>query len=856
MFDQEIIQDFLTESGELLDRLDRDLVVLESTPTEPELLNGVFRALHTIKGSASFLSLTNLVSVAHAAESALNSARSGSIVLDKGAMDLILGAVDVLKRQFENLKNGEDLVKADDALVEGLLAVAEGRRPSAAPQAAAAHEPPPPAPGPGTGTVLVAAVAETADSFRALSTNSDTGAAIAFSASPPGPTPMVEKSPLRLPDNKQSLIEFLVVDVRESLAQAEAAAAMLPGASTRAAGAGKLAEVGESLGKNADFFEFEQMGGLSASLCKLGAHAGDLGEDLLVQTMPRLHALLELLREQADGLAFGTVIKRPIAGLCNSISQIVEQGTLPPQRTLAPGASPVAALIADGVVPPEESEAASISAEPTDAAQPAATIAAEPRSSTLPTPTIEPEAAQPAEHEHAPTPTPIAHAEPVARAPVPAPEHADPAKAGAGGPAAIEQTIRVEVGRLESLLNLVGELVLQKNRVSAISRTAAAQGLGSHDFLEGFTTAASNLDRVTSDLQVAVMKTRMQPLDKLFGRYPRLIRDLARKTGKEIRLVIEGADTEVDKSVIEELGDPLVHIMRNSADHGVESPEQRRAAGKPEQGTILLRACHEGSHVKVQIIDDGRGLSRQRIGDKAVERGLVTREQLAAMPDNEVRKFIFAAGFSTAEQVTDLSGRGVGMDVVRTNIEKIKGIIELDSIEGKSTVISIKIPLTVAILTAMMVGIGDETYAVPLSSIVEIVKPEAGEGGPLSSIQGAPVMRLRDGVLPLLDGAEVFSLPAKRRKDSPFVVVIQHADRRVGLRVSRLIGQQEVVIKPLDDMAEGAGPVSGATVRDDGGVSLIVDVARMVYLAEQRGRAARPSPAAPLTTARAAAPRR
>lgn len=842
MFDQEIIQDFLTESGELLDKLDQDLVTLESMPTDPELLNCVFRALHTIKGSASFLSLTNLVSVAHAAESALNSARAGSIVLNKGTMDLILGAVDVLKRQFENLKAGQDLVKADDALVQGLLAVAEGRAPTGA------HAP--------------AEAAPELITIEAHATEPVAAAVGAFEAPSPaaalGPRPLVEKSPLRLPDNKQSLIEFLVVDVRESLAQAEAAAAMLPGADTRAAGAGKLAEVGESLGKNADFFEFEQMGGLSAALCKLGAHASDLGDELLAQTMPRLQALIELLREQADGLAFGTVIKRPIGGLCDSLSSIVEQGSLSPERTLGPGATPVAALIADGVVASDDAAPVAATEEAIDAVTPAPEPEPEPAMTfaTAPEPAAtadhvpEPAFAEPEHADPAPAPTfhvaPIAQtaapaAAPVAAAsPVPAaaaaPDHPDAGKPG--GPAAVEQTIRVEVGRLEALLNLVGELVLQKNRVSAISRSAAAQGLGSHDFLEGFTTAASNLDRVTGDLQVAVMKTRMQPLDKLFGRYPRLIRDLARKTGKEMRLVIEGGDTEVDKSVIEELGDPLVHIMRNSADHGIETPEQRRAAGKPEQGTILLRACHEGSHVKVQIIDDGRGLSRQRIGDKAVERGLVTREQLATMPDNEVRKFIFAAGFSTAEQVTDLSGRGVGMDVVRTNIEKIKGTIELDSVEGKSTVISIKIPLTVAILTAMMVGIGAETYAVPLSSIVEIVKPEDQA---LSSIQGAPVMRLRDGVLPLLDGCEVFGLPQKRRQDTPFVVVIQHADRRVGLRVSRLIGQQEVVIKPLDDMAEGAGPVSGATVRDDGGVSLIVDVARMVYLAEQRARAAKPT---------------
>jgi two-component system chemotaxis sensor kinase CheA len=382
-------------------------------------------------------------------------------------------------------------------------------------------------------------------------------------------------------------------------------------------------------------------------------------------------------------------------------------------------------------------------------------------------------------------------------------------------------------------MNLVGELVLQKNRIGALTRRAAGAANADVELAEAMTAAAGTLDRVTSDIQLAVMRTRMQPLDKLFGRYPRLIRDLAAKTGKKIQLVIEGGDTEVDKSVIEELGDPLVHLLRNSCDHGLELPEDRVKAGKSETGTLTLRASHEGSHVRVLVIDDGRGLSREKICKKAVERGLATAEQVATLSDREIWNFIFEAGFSTAEKVSDLSGRGVGMDVVRTNIHKLKGSIELSSELGKGTTISITIPLTVAILPAMMVGVGDEIYALPLGSILEIVRPQDDQ---ISSIGGHRVMRLRDSVLPLVDAAELFCQPADKRRESPFAVVLQQHEKRVGLMVTRLIGQQEVVIKALDETGANSMPkaVSGATVRDDGGVSLIVDVDRLISMAEGR----------------------
>jgi two-component system chemotaxis sensor kinase CheA len=397
-----------------------------------------------------------------------------------------------------------------------------------------------------------------------------------------------------------------------------------------------------------------------------------------------------------------------------------------------------------------------------------------------------------------------------------------------------DSTIRVEVGRLEALMNLVGELVLEKNRIGAIARKLAhAIGSTHHELSEQAALAAGGLDRIAADIQTAVMRTRLQPLDKLFGKYPRLIRDLAGKTGKKIELVIEGGETEVDRSVIEELGDPLVHLLRNAADHGLELPDERVKRGKNPTGTITLRASHQGSHVKIEVADDGRGLSRERIVAKAVERGLVSAEMAATMDDRAIYPFIFEPGFSTAEKVSDLSGRGVGMDVVRTNIARIKGAIDLSSTPGLGTTVSITIPLTLAILPAMMVEVKGEVYAIPLDHVVEIVKPSKEQ---VSTIGSTPVLRLRDAVLPLVSAVEAFGLPQEEGDDLPFAVILDMNQRRAGLRVGSLIGQHDIVIKPLDGVSRDGtsepNPVSGATVRDDGGVSLIVDVASLLRSVE------------------------
>ncbi len=773
-FDPELLNDFLTESGELLEQLDGELVTLESTPQDPDLLNKIFRALHTIKGSASFMTLTNLVSIAHAAEGTLNAARNRQLIVDRPCMDMLLAAVDTIKTQFEDMRNGRDLTAPDAQLVATLTALGEGKGAAAH---ASAHTSEPPAAAGGQALVAHAEIHASAlaptSSPRTLVSSPPAFAGGSVGAFDLGDATF---SPLNLPPGKTDLLEFLVADLDTSLQTVEQQVANLRQQTTRDTASASLSDLGEALRRSVDFFECDSMVRL-ASLIEALAHAAPgLEEAALQQAVEHAGEALNCLKDQSKALASKQVLSRPVEAFCKAFDDLIAGKPAVPAAT-----SPA---VAEVEAPAQNVEAAA----------------------------------------------------PVTSAPASAggSVNAEQAKdKGESVPAtAAEQTIRVEVGRLESLLNLVGELVLQKNRVAAVSRQLSNTSSLAQELRESVSTAVGGLDRVTSDLQVAVMRTRMQPLDKLFGKYPRLIRDLARKLNKQIELVIEGGETEVDKSVLEELGDPLVHLMRNSADHGVESPADRKAAGKPELGTITLSAAHQGSHVQIQIRDNGKGLDKERISRKAIEKGLYTEAQIAAMSENDIYRIIFAAGFSTAEKLSDVSGRGVGMDVVRTNIEKLKGTIELASVPGQGTTLTIHIPLTVAILTAMMVGVGPEIYAIPLGSILEIVKPTKEQ---LATIRRAPVMRLRDTVLPLLDAGDLFSQPSAMRDGaSPFAVVIAQQERRVGLLVSRLIGQQEVVIKPLDDLVDRDGPVSGATVRDDGGVSLIVDVPRLIAIAQQQ----------------------
>ena len=395
----------------------------------------------------------------------------------------------------------------------------------------------------------------------------------------------------------------------------------------------------------------------------------------------------------------------------------------------------------------------------------------------------------------------------------------------------VEQTIRVDVSRLDSLVNLVGELVLSRNRLSQIA--GELENKFENEYLvEQLLDVTSAIGMNTTELQLAIMKTRMIAIGKVFNKFPRVVRDIARDTGKEIELIISGEETELDKQVIESIGDPLLHMIRNSCDHGVETPDVRLAKGKPRMGTVNLSAYHEGNHVVIEIKDDGAGMDPNKLKRKAIEKGVITVDEANSMDDKQAFALIFKPGFSTAEKITNISGRGVGMDVVRTNIEKLNGIITIDSKIDEGSTFYLKLPLTLAIIQALLVEVAGETFAIPLASVVETVRITNEE---IHSFEGREVLKLRDRVLSLIRLDEAFALD-ELEQDEIYVVVVALAEKQLGFIVDKLIGQEEIVIKSLGDYLGGNPGIAGATITGDGRVRLILDVAGVIEVAQNMPR--------------------
>ncbi|MFA6630014.1 MAG: chemotaxis protein CheW [Sulfuricurvum sp.] len=683
---QEILQDFLVESFELIEQLDQDLVELESRPDDLDLLNRIFRVAHTIKGASSFLNFDVLTHLTHHMENLLNMARHGDLVIDANVMDVILESIDLMKALLVRIRDsGEDGGLDVAGCVARLDAVANGKpMENAAPVAEPAPQPEPVAP-------VTSSVEEDEPDYSGMS---------------------------------DAEVE---AEIERLLAKRQA-----EDAAKRANAKPQTSSASEE-----DEPNYEGM--------------SDAEVEAEIERL--------LAKRQAEDAA-----KR-----ANKSSA---------EETPAP-AAPAAA-----VVPV--------------------------------TPTPAPQA------EAAPQPKPAAA--PVARRSE-AKEEGD----GARGAAAVEQTIRVDVKRLDHLMNLIGELVLGKNRLIKINDDVEERYEG-EAFLEELNQVVSIVSLVTTDLQIAVMKTRMLPIGKVFNKFPRMIRDLSRELNKKIELEITGEDTELDKSIVEEIGDPLVHIIRNSCDHGVETPEVRLASGKEETGTVQLKAYHEGNHIVIQIIDDGKGLDAEMLKRKSVEKGIITEKEADSMTEKEAFGLIFRPGFSTAAQVTSVSGRGVGMDVVKTNIEKLNGMIDIDSEVGQGTSMKLKIPLTLAIIQALLVGVQEEYYAIPLASVLETVRISKDE---IYTVESRSVMRLRDEVLSLVHIGDIFEVERVfDNSEHAYVVVLGLAESKIGLIVDSLVGQEEIVIKSLGEYLKGIDGIAGATIRGDGGVTLIVDVAALMQMAK------------------------
>ena len=594
--DAELVQEFLVESEELLQRMDQDMVTLEATPSDAELLNRIFRALHTIKGTSGFLGFDPVVRLSHRAEDVLNALRKNDIQLTRRMMDALLSARDQLGRMFGDIRQGGLKEYSLDALLQELEAV---QKPGEAP--------------PRLGELLVQ--------------NQVVSAAVVEA--------VLEEQAAVAPEERRKMGEILVDK-----------------------GLASPAQVGEAL---------------------------------------------------------------------------IQQKQL------------------------SESAAAA-------------------------------------------------------------------------------QTMRVDVRKLDELINLVGELVLERNRLTQLSRDLALGRLGPEMLNSALAQSTARLSFITEELQTVGLKTRMVPIDTVFRKFPRLVRDVAHNLQKEVDLIVRGQETELDKTMVELIGDPLVHLVRNSLDHGIETPEARLQAGKSRQGTIRLEASQEGDQIVISIADDGAGMDPERIARKAIEKGLVTAERARTLSSREILDFIFLPGFSTAETVSDVSGRGVGMDVVRSNLKKLSGTVQLDSVVGRGTTVYLRLPLTLAILPVLLVQVRDEVYALPLRSVLETARIRPEE---VHSVEGRDVLRLRGATLPLLRLHQVFEVPASGATQPALrVVVLGIGEHRVALLVDQLIGQESTVIKPLTAFLHHSASLAGATISGDGRVRLVLDPAGLLAMATERATAA------------------
>ncbi|MGI1000967.1 chemotaxis protein CheA [Pseudomonas aeruginosa] len=741
--DEEILQDFLVEAGEILEQLSEQLVELESRPDDMDLLNAIFRGFHTVKGGAGFLQLNALVECCHIAENVFDILRKGERRVSSELMDVVLQALDTVNAMFDQVREQSEPTPATPELLAALarLAEPEGAEPAEPVQAPPAAVPPAEPAAPPEAPAQSASSDITDDEFEqlldALQGDEAPASAVAEAPAAPAGDEISDAEFEALLDQLHGKGKFVPPAVSAEPAQVPAEA-VEPAA----------AAAGDDISDD----EFE------ALLDELHGKGkfGDVPEAAGTPAAPAAAAPAAAPAEQG---------KAPAAAGGDEISDDEFESLLDELHGKGKfnGASEAVAA----------------------AAAVAKNIAAK-----------------------SPAAKPVA-----------------PAKAAAARPAApdrpaaseAETTVRVDTARLDEIMNMVGELVLVRNRLVRL-------GLNSGD--EAMAKAVANLDVVTGDLQMSVMKTRMQPIKKVFGRFPRLVRDLARNMKKEINLELVGEETDLDKNLVEALADPLVHLVRNAVDHGIESPEEREAAGKPRVGQVVLSAEQEGDHILLMITDDGKGMDAEVLRNKAVEKGLLERDAADRLTDLECYNLIFAPGFSTKTEISDVSGRGVGMDVVKTKISQLNCTVNVFSQKGSGSKIVIKVPLTLAIMPTLMVMLGSQAFAFPLVNVNEIFHLDLSR---TNVVDGQEVVIVRDKALPLFY-LKRWLVPsaAHEEQGEGHVVILSVGTQRIGFVVDQLVGQEEVVIKPLGKMLQGTPGMAGATITGDGRIALILDVPSML----------------------------
>lgn len=710
--DEEILQDFLVEAGEILELLSEQLVDLENNPDDVELLNAIFRGFHTVKGGAGFLQLEALVACCHIAENVFDVLRNGKRQVDSDLMDVVLRALDAVNVMFDEIRSRQDPTPADPQLLIDLERFAAPQDDAQAEPAQTA-EPEAAAP---VETTEIPATAEdsgdiTDDEFEQLLDALDS------------PAPASAAAPSSASDEiSEDEFDKLLDDLHGKAGPSGSSAEQTPEPSS--------ADSGDEISDD----EFEKL-------------------------LDDLHGKGSFDTEK---VASGEAAPAVSSGDPNLITDDEFENLL--DELHGSGKSPI---------PAEEKPA------------PAAVSA--------------------------PSPEPVAK-----KAPPPPPPPKPPVKpkptTGKADNIATETTVRVDTKRLDDIMNMVGELVLVRNRLKR---------LGDESTDEPLQKAVSNLDVVTGDLQSAVMQTRMQPIKKVFGRFPRVVRDLARNLKKEVNLVLKGEDTDLDKNLVEALSDPLVHLVRNAVDHGIEMPDDRVASGKSRIGQVILSAQQEGDHILLSIEDDGAGMDADVLRQKAVEKGLYDEDSAERLTDNECFNLIFAPGFSTKTEISDVSGRGVGMDVVKTKITQLNGTVDIDSEKGKGSRLIIKVPLTLAIMPTLMVKLESQSFAFPLVSVVEIFHLDLTK---TNVVDGQECVVVRDSVYPLFYIKDWLVGGRNTDTESAHVVIVAVGTQRVGFIVDQLVGQEEVVIKPLGGMLHGTPGMAGATITGDGRIALILDI--------------------------------
>ena len=805
--DEEILQDFLVEAGEILEQLSEQLVELENSPDDVDLLNAIFRGFHTVKGGAGFLQLDALVALCHIAENVFDHLRNGKISVSAELMDIVLQALDTVNEMFAAVNQRAALVPAEQSLLDALTSLIEKGGNKAIP-------PPPVESAPVVEAPVSSPVSPDVSPNNASA--KDTSAnEVKSEAQPSGDITDEEfeqfLDALEEPNTKGSTaaaessddVELFGAESVETTTK-PTADDILNSASTEEITEDEFEAILDQLhgsGKSPEAASTPTPASVATSSSKKAAsnESGEFSDDEFENLLDELHG---------KGKHSGA----PEGGTTNNVA------------SQSPAKAESTAGATDGAISDDEfenllDELHGKGQGPTaieDGASAAAPVAATPAPvAAAPTPVAAapvPPAAKPA----SPTPAPAS-----AKSAKPKPAVADKGKAAATkelGAVAAETTVRVDTKRLDDIMNMVGELVLVRNRLVRLGLKSADEAMGK---------AVANLDVVTADLQTSVMKTRMQPIKKVFGRFPRVVRDLARNLKKEINLELQGEETDLDKNLVEALADPLVHLVRNSVDHGVETPDIREAAGKSRAGRIVLAAQQEGDHIVLSITDDGAGMEAEMLRQRAVEKGIMDEETAERLSDQESFNLIFHPGFSTKDEISDVSGRGVGMDVVKTKITQLNGSVNVQSTRGKGTVISIKVPLTLAIMPTLMVMLGQQTFALPLVSVNEIFHMDLNK---TSVVDGQEVVIVREKALPLFHLKKwLVCKPADNKSiATAHVVIVTVGTQKVGFVVDQLIGQEEVVIKPLGRMLHGTAGMAGATITGDGRIALILDVPSML----------------------------